>query len=139
MMDGVIFWTKKEENIYSRSWELGTVINSLSSSLSKAHKAHCPKKDISYRAFIVFHFQKAVKHPDRIKVQCWDETSDMKIIIYSPAASSIHKVPAVSSFHQTLSHTKGRNICDPLMSTHSQRWCLLKPSGVDTCHTGAVG
>lgn len=77
-MDRVPFWTKKEENIYSRSWELGTVINSLSSSLSKAHKAHCPKKDVSYRVFIVFHFQKAVKHPDRIKVQCWDETSSMK-------------------------------------------------------------
>ena len=82
-MDRVLFWTKKEENIYSRSWELGTVINSLSSSLSKAHKARCPKKDISYRVFIVFLLQKAVKHPGRIKEQCWDETSGMKIIIYS--------------------------------------------------------
>lgn len=66
-MDRVLFWTKKEQNIYSRSWELGTVTNSLSSSLSKAPKAHCPKIDISYRVFIVCHFQKAVEHPDRIK------------------------------------------------------------------------
>ena len=124
MTDRVLFWTEKEENIYSRSWESGTVIISLSSSLSKAHRAHCPKKDISY---IVFHFQKAVKHPDRIKVQCQDETFDVKIIIYYAEASSIYNVPAVKSFHQDLLH-KGKNISDPLVSTLSQRSCLLNPS-----------
>lgn len=105
---------------------MGTVINSLSSSLSKAHKAHCPKKDISYRVFIVFHFQKAVKHPDRIKVRCWDETSGMKNNNLFCQVQTI--MFQLSQAFIRICHTNGRNICDPLVSSLSQRSCSLSPS-----------
>lgn len=95
-MDRVLFWTKKDENIYSRSWELGTVTNSLSSSPSKAHKAHCPKKDISYRVFIVCHFQKAVGRPGRIKAQDLQYENN-----HLSGPTSKLNVPAVKSFHHT--------------------------------------
>lgn len=75
-MDRVLYWTKKDKNIYSRSWELETVTNSLSSSVSKAHKAHCPKKDVSYRAFIVCHFRRQSGILTELNPGC------VKIIIY---------------------------------------------------------
>lgn len=58
------FFLDQEENIYSRTWELWTVSDSLSSSPSNAHKDHCPKKDISDRVLIVYQTE-----ADRIRVR----------------------------------------------------------------------
>lgn len=85
-MDRGFFWTQKDKNIYSRTWELGTVSNTLSSSPSKAHKAHCPKKDISRRLFTVCHFRRAAEHRDRITALCLDETAGINKNLHGPTA-----------------------------------------------------
>lgn len=110
---------KHRKNIYSRSWELGAVINSLSSYFSKAHKAHCPKKDISCRGLIVFHFQKAAKHPDRIKVY-W------RVLKYENSGLFCSVQNTVWKLFTNIRGIKGKTICDLSVSPLREKVLLIK-------------
>lgn len=82
-MDRVLFWTRKKRKTFILdlgNWGLSSTV-CLHLSL-KPTRLIVLKKDVSYGALIVSHFQKVVEHPDR-SAAARNEISAMKKIINS--------------------------------------------------------